>query len=124
MAKPNEKDGKKDENAKPTIVDEFRKKLRDRDQIKATVTEGLKSTNSRIRSLAVKAAFKLRDHSFIKQNVLALIKSDKSKKVLRTLSDKITRRDLYKKVKASKVMKKFGKKDAPADAPTTETKTT
>ena len=86
MAKPSEKDGKKDENAKPTIVDEFRKKLRNREQIKATVTEGLKSTNSRIRSLSVKAGFKLRDHGFIKQNVLALIKSDKSKKVAKKTS--------------------------------------
>jgi len=121
----NEKDNKKDEKAKPTIVDEFRKKLRNREQIIATVTEGLKSTNGRIRSLAVKAAFKLSDHSFIKQNVLPLIKSDKSKKVLRTLSDKITRRDLYKKVKMSKVVKKFGKKEtAGADAPAGETKTT
>jgi hypothetical protein len=112
----NEKDNKKTEKA-PTIVDEFRKKLRNKEQIKATVTEGLKHANGRIRSLAIKAAFKLRDHAFVKQHVLPLITSDKSKKVLRTLSDKVTRKELYKKVKASRVMKKFGtKKEAGADA--------
>ncbi len=125
MAK--EKEVKK-EDKKPTIVDEFRKKLRNKEEIKATVTEGLKHANGRIRSLAIKAAFKLRDNAFIKQNVLPLINSDKSKKVLRTLSDKVTRRELYKKVRASRVMKRFGpKKEAGADAEApaaTETKAT
>jgi len=110
---------------KPSLVMEFRKKLQNREQLKATVLEGLKSTDARVRSLAVKAAFKLKDHSLIKANVLSLINGDKSKKVLRAISAKITRRDLYKKVKASRVMKKLGgKKDdtaaeggAPAEAP-------
>ncbi len=106
----NEKEIKKEGEGKSTIVDDFRKKLRNREELKATVAEGLKSANSRIRSLAVKAAFKLGDHSFIKQNVLNLINSEKSKKVLRALSDRITRRELYKKVRASKVVKVFGKK--------------
>lgn len=114
---------KTEEKAKPTLAMEFRKKLKNREQFKATITEGLKSANSRVRSLAIKAAFKLKDHSFVKQNVLPLITSDKSKKVLRAISQKITRRDLYKKVKASRVMKKFGGKketaetDAGATAP-------
>jgi len=96
---------------------EFRKTLRNPGQLKAAVTEGLKSKNALIRALAVKAAFKLKDHNFIKQNVLGLIKSEKSKKVLRAISGKITRRELYKKVRASRVAKKFGMASKTEEAP-------
>jgi hypothetical protein len=104
------------EAAKPTPSDEFRKSLKNKDAFKATITEGLKHKSGKIRSLAVKAAFKLKDHGFIKQNILSLIKSDKSKKVLRAISGKITRRDLVKKVKAARVKKTAGKSAATTDA--------
>jgi len=103
--------------AKPSVIMEFRKKLRNHKELKATVTEGLKATQAKVRALAVKAAFKLKDHSFVKQNVLPLIKTDKSKKVLRAISDKITRRELYKKVKAMRVVKKLAPKKETAAAP-------
>ena len=83
---------------KPRAVDAFRAKLRNKEQAQATVLEGLASTNSKVRSLASKMAFKLKDHEFIKKNVMPLVSSDKSKKVLRSISDKITRKSLLKKV--------------------------
>jgi hypothetical protein len=89
----------KKEPAKKTAADLFREKLSNKEQVKETILEGLKSTNSRVRALAVKTAFKLQDHPFVKQHVLPLINSDKSKKVLRTLSEKVTRKELAKKVK-------------------------
>lgn len=51
-----------------------------------------------MRSLASKVAFKTQEYDFIKKNVLPLTNTDKSKKVLRTISGKITRKDLIKKV--------------------------
>lgn len=96
----------KEAKVKTTALSEFRKRLQNKDELKAAVIEGLKSTNAKVRALAAKMAFKLKDHGFIKQNILGLIKSEKSKKVLRSISQKITRRELYKKVKASQVMKK------------------
>jgi hypothetical protein len=98
----------KEAKVKVNALSEFRKRLQNKNELKAAVTDGLKSTNSKVRALAAKMAFKLKDHAFVKQNVLGLIKGDKSKKVLRSISGKITRRDLYKKVRASRVMKKAG----------------
>jgi hypothetical protein len=100
---------------KKTLSSLFREKLQNREQLKETVLEGLKSTNARVRAIAIKAAFKLKDHELIKKHVLPLINSDKSKKVLRTVSEKITRKDLAAKLKAMLAQKK-----AKADAPATE----
>ncbi|MDZ4677432.1 MAG: hypothetical protein SGI74_07965 [Oligoflexia bacterium] len=110
---------KKEETAKKSATDFFREKLSNKEQIKETVLEGLKSTNSRVRALAVKTAFKLQDHPFVKKNVMPLIQSDKSKKVLRTLSQKVTRKDLVKKMDdliAAAKKAAAAKKEA-ADAP-------
>ncbi len=90
----------KKEKTKKTPVDLFREKLQDRAQLKETVLEGIKSASGRIRSLSIKAAYKTQEHAFIKQYVLPLINSDKSKKVLRTISKKVTRTELAKKVKS------------------------
>ena len=87
-------------DVKKAPIHVFREKLRKHDALKETITEGLKSTNARVRSLATKMAFKIGDHDLIKKNVLPLINSDKSKKVLRTLSSKITRKPLIKKVQS------------------------
>ena len=88
------------EKAKKTASDLFREKLQNHAQLKETIIEGVKSASGRIRSLAIKAAYKSQEHAFIKQYVLPLLNSDKSKKVLRTLSKKVTRKDLVKKVKS------------------------
>jgi hypothetical protein len=92
--------------AKPSLAMEFKKLLRNKDTLVASVTQGLQSKNAKVRSLAIKAAFKLKDQAFLKKNILPLISSEKSKKVLRTLSDKITRRELVKKVRAIHIAKK------------------
>ena len=99
-----------EKSEKESPLDAFRKKLGDKENLKNAIMEGLKSTNAKVRSLAVKAAFRLKDH---------LIKSDKSKKVLRTVSEKITRKDLAAKVKKMVAAPKAAKKDdaaAPAEA--------
>jgi hypothetical protein len=83
---------------KKTAVDLFRAQLRNKDQMKATILEGLKSTNARVRSLAIKAAFKLKDNEIVKKNVMPLINNDKSKKVLRSMADKMNRKTLTKKL--------------------------
>jgi hypothetical protein len=107
----------KETKVKVNALSEFRKRLRNKDDFKTALTDGLKSTNAKVRALAAKTAFKLKDHGFVKQNVLGLIKGDKSKKVLRSISGKITRRELYKKVRASRVMKKVGSKPTEEAAP-------
>lgn len=108
-----------EKSEKESPLDAFRKKLGDKENLKNAIMEGLKSTNAKVRSLAVKAAFRLKDHALVKNNVLPLIKSDKSKKVLRTVSEKITRKDLAAKVKKMVAAPKAAKKDdaaAPAEA--------
>jgi len=101
---------------KKTAIHTFREKLKNHDQLKETILEGLKSTNSRVRSLASKIAFKLRDKEIIKKNVMPLIHSDKSKKVLRTISSKVTRKALAKRV-LSMLAKKKTTGEKPAEAP-------
>src|SRR5206468_1335967 len=95
----------------------FREKLINHSQLKENLLEGLKSTNAKVRSLASKVAFKTHEHDFVKKNVLPLINSEKSKKVLRTISGKITRKDLVKKV-ASLLAKKEVPQAKPAEAAT------
>jgi hypothetical protein len=92
------------ETNKKSPIELFREALHSTKAMEATVLEGLKSTNAKVRSLAIKMAFRTQEHAFIKKNVLGLAK-DKSKKVLRTLSNKITRDDLRKKVKSLLVPK-------------------
>jgi hypothetical protein len=98
----------KEEKSAPSPLKDFKRKLMDKAALKATITEGLKDKSAKVRALAIKSAFKLKDHGFIKQNVLGLIKSDKSKKVWRALSSQVTRKDLLKKVRDGRVKKKMG----------------
>jgi hypothetical protein len=98
---------------------EFRKKLMNKDALKETILDGLKNKSAKVRSLAVKTAFRLKDHDLVKKNILPLIKSDKSKKVLRTVADKITRKELTEKVRKLMAQKKAApkaKEEAPAAA--------
>ncbi len=108
-------DEKKEAVTKKAPIHAFREKLRHPDQVKESILEGLKSTNARVRSLAAKMAFKLKDKELIKKNVMPLINSDKSKKVLRTLSEKVTRKPLIKKVQSL-----LAKKKASAEKPAAE----
>ena len=112
----------KKEPKKKTAVDLFREQLRNKDQMKATVLDGLKSTNARVRSLAIKAAFKLKDHEIVKKNVMPLINNDKSKKVLRAMADKMTRKNLSKKLASWVAPQPNKKAEGEAAAPAGETK--
>lgn len=112
----------KDEAQKKTPVTVFREKLSDPQQIKQNISDGIKSTNAAVRALAAKAALKSQDYAFIKQHVLPLIKSEKSKKVLRTISRRMTRKDLAQKVKSMMVKKAVPAKTADAAQPAAEEK--
>ncbi len=109
--------------AKKSPIDEFRAKLRATTNLGDTVVEGLKHTNAKVRSLAIKVATRSQDYPFVKKHVLPLIKSEKSKHVLRTLADKTYRKELADRVKKLVVQKVAGKKEkapeaaAPAAAP-------
>lgn len=105
------------EKTKKSPILIFRENLGDREKLKATITEGLKSSNAKVRALAAKLAFRTQEYAFVKQNVLPLLKSEKSKKVLRTLAGKIYRKDLHEKVKKLILPKKLGKKPAKAADP-------
>jgi hypothetical protein len=83
---------------KKSPLQTFKEKLADKKQVKENILEGIKSTNAKVRSLATKIAFKTQEHDFIKKNVLPLIDSDKSKKVLRTIGEKIHREKLAEKL--------------------------
>ncbi|MCC6276807.1 MAG: hypothetical protein IT289_02700 [Oligoflexia bacterium] len=110
---------KKEETKSP--VQEFRLRLKDIKKLKETVLEGLGAKNGKIRALAAKAAFKLKDHAFVKKNVLPLIESEKSTKVLKAIGDKIKRDKLFKnleklysaKPKAKKAEAAEGSAEAP-----------
>src|SRR5438874_2964854 len=93
-------DEKNDKKTKKSAVDLFREKIMKKEEVQATILEGIKSTNARVRALAIKLAFKTQEHPFVKKNVLPLIAGDKSKKVLRTLAEKVTRKELKKKLKS------------------------
>ena len=110
----------KKEATKPSPSREFKKQLLNSKDLQKTILEGLKSTSGRIRSLAVKTAFKSQEHPFIKQNVIPLIKLEKSKKVLRTLSEKMTRKELAKKVESLLAAKKTTEKTAANPEPATK----
>ena len=99
---------------KKTALTLFREKLRNREELKQTILDGLKSSNSKIRSLATKAAFKLGEYDIIKKNVLPLINSDKSKKVLRSVAERLTRKDLATKMKTLLAKKKAHEKHVEA----------
>ena len=106
-------DEKKAKGPAPIVV--FREKVREQKKSAQVILEGLKSTNAKVRSLAIKLAYATQAHDFIKKNVLPLIEADKSKKVLRTLARNVTRRELMKKVKKMRVPKKaHGKAAKPA----------
>jgi hypothetical protein len=99
---------------KPSLVSTFRLKIQTPSESKEAILEGLKSTNAKIRAAAIKFAFKLKDHEIIKKNVLPLLAAEKSKKVLRAVAGKITRKDLDAKVHS--LLAKKVAKDAPAKA--------
>jgi hypothetical protein len=107
--------------APSTPVNDFRLKLKDVAKLQETVLEGLKSKNGKIRALAAKAAFKLKDHAFVKKNILPLIASDKSTKVLKAIEDKIRRstlgETLEKLYKANTPKAKKAAEEAAAPAP-------
>ena len=105
-------DEKKDK--KPTPLDLFKKKLGNREKLKAELLEGLKSTNSKVRSLAAKLAIRSQEHAFVKEDILPLIQSDKSKKVLRTIGEKINRQDLVEKLEKLIAKTKTEKTEKPA----------
>lgn len=109
-------DEKKADKKKDNVLDLFRAKLKDPKQVKAAIAEGIKHTNGKVRSLAIKWAVRTEEHEFVKKNILPLINSDKSKKVLRTISDKIYRKELAAKLKTM-IAKKITKGDKAEAAP-------
>ncbi len=101
--------------AKKTALSTFRKSMVAKGDMSSKLTEGLKSTNAKVRAQAAKNALRSQDNAFIKKSVLPLIAVDKSKKVLRVISKRITRKSLIEKIAAMTAV--AGKKvAAPADA--------
>jgi hypothetical protein len=107
----------KQEKTKKSSIELFRAKLRTTSNVQETVLEGLKHASGRVRSLALKVAVRTQDQAFVKKNLLPLIESEKSKKVLRALQGKITRKSLDKKVEALKKAKAATAKKADEAAP-------
>lgn len=92
----------------------FKETLHTKKNVADIILEGIKSKDARVRSLAAKVAFKTQKYDFIKKNVLPLMNSDKSKKVLRTIGNKITRKDLNTKLEGLIKKKVAGGKKAAA----------
>lgn len=88
------------------------------------LADGIKNTNAKVRSLAIKIAVRTQDAAFIKKNITNIIPTEKSKKVLRTIAKTITRKPLIKKLAELQVKKapeakaeKKAEAAAPAEAP-------
>lgn len=106
----------KKEEGKESAAQTFRKELKVAEKAVENITNGLKSASGRVRALAVKHAFKTQKHDFIKKHILPLMETEKSKKVLRTIGEKLTRKSLNEKLKTMTVKKVAGKKaEAPSE---------
>src|SRR4051812_15843796 len=105
-----------EKTAKKSALSTFRESMAAKGDLTAKLTEGLKSTNAKVRALAAKSALRSQENSFIKKSVLPLIATDKSKKVLRVISKRITRKPLLAKLEALATKKPAGKKEAGAGA--------
>jgi len=103
-----------DEKPKASPLEAFRKRLADRGELVSTIQEGLKSTNAKVRALAIKWAHKTQEHDFVKKHVMSLLKDEKTKRVYRTISKKINRSTIKKKLE--ELTKASPKKEAKAEA--------
>jgi hypothetical protein len=100
---------------KSNPVAEFRAKIAGKSDL-ATLSEGIKSTNAKVRALSAKLIIRLGDKSAIKTLVMPLAKTDKTKKVLRAIDKKVKRKELRTKVEGMLVKKAAGgKAKAPAE---------
>lgn len=84
--------------AKPTPLSIFRAKVREAGINESTLVEGLKSTNAKVRAYATKLAVRSQEFPFVKKNIMPLIKTEKTKRVLASLSKHVTREELTKRV--------------------------
>ncbi len=101
---------------KKSALEEFKTKILDKEKLKQHLADGIKSTNAKVRSLATKIGLKTQEHEFVKTHIMPLLKADKSKKVLRTISKQITRKDLIKKLE-DLLAKKPSTKEQTAEVP-------
>lgn len=104
-----EKDATKETKKSPLLT--FKHSLIGQSNATSILTEGIKNTNAKVRSLAIKIAFRSQDAAFIKKNITPLIQSEKTKRVLRTIASKMTRKTLSKKLADLKAAAPKAKKE-------------
>lgn len=106
----------KKEETKKSPLATFREKLADKAALQANIEEGLKHTNAKVRAFAAKLAVKTQDSKFVKKNVMPLVKSEKTKRVLGRIQKKFDRSDIKKRIEEIAKMKPAAKKEAAAPA--------
>ena len=88
-----------EKEVKVSPLQQFREKLKNREQLKAALQEGLGSTNAKVRALAARLAYKTQEQDFIKKHVMPLLTSEKTKRVYRSFAKRINRKSIEEKLK-------------------------